>query len=83
MPVSAFPPDRTRVDPSTTMRTDDYIPPVGFAREPRVERRRWVNRIFLFLFIAAISWMLVSRVVSPPDDSRSPGPTTSQLPGPR
>lgn len=80
--VSAFPPDRP-TDLPTTVRTDDTIPPVGFAREPRDERRRWVNRIVLFLFVAAISWMLVSRVVNPPDDSRSPAPTTSQLPGPR
>lgn len=65
------------------MRTDDYIAPVGFAREPRIERRRWVNRIFLFLFVAAIAWMLISRVVSPPDDSNQPKSTTSQLPGPR
>ena len=62
---------------------EDYTRPVGFAREPAAERRRWVARVVLALFVALIGWLLVNRVINPPEDSGPPIPTTSPvLPGP-
>lgn len=62
---------------------EDYLSPVGFAREPRTERARWFRRIALFVFVLFIAWMIKDRVLGPPEDTRSPVPATSQLPGPR
>ena len=62
---------------------EDYTRPVGFAREPAMERRRWVSRIVLAAFVALIGWLLINRVISPPDDQpRRVTPTESSLPGP-
>jgi hypothetical protein len=65
------------------MSHEDYLAPVGFAREPRTERTRWVKRIALFVFVLFIAWMLKDRVLSPPEDTRRPSTVVSPLPGPR
>jgi len=49
---------------------EEYVPPVGFAREPRVEHRRWVARIVLIAFVLALGWVLLTRVVQTQDDNR-------------
>lgn len=53
--------------------------PVGFAREPGTERRRWIGRIFLAILLALILWLLVNRVFKPPA-TQGPIPQQSQLP---
>jgi hypothetical protein len=59
-----------------------YNRPAGFAREPADERRKWVARIVLLLFVILVGWLLLNRVISPPSDER-PVPTSSPaLPGP-
>lgn len=58
-----------------------YIAPVGFAREPARERRRWIGRIILAVFVALIVWVLYTRVISQPSDTGGPVPTQSSLPG--
>lgn len=65
------------------MTREDHLSPVGFAREPRVERSRWFKRAALFVFVLFIAWMIKDRVLGPPEDTRAPLPATSQLPGPR
>jgi hypothetical protein len=60
---------------------EEYITPVGFAREPAKERKRWIGRIFLALLIAALAYVLVTRVISPPSTVTNPQPTASVLPG--
>jgi hypothetical protein len=59
---------------------EEYITPVGFAREPSKERRRWIGRIFLALLIAGLAYVLVTRVISPPTSVTNPQPTASTLP---
>jgi hypothetical protein len=66
---------------------EDYFGPVGFAKEPSEERKRWISRIILALFIAGIFWLFWFRVVNPQQQSGNPGiqvPTTQSpsLPGP-
>lgn len=57
---------------------EDYVPPVGFAREPREERRRWFGRFLTALFVVFILWLGWSRVINPPEDNpvipRNPNP---------
>ena len=60
---------------------EDYISPVGFAREPAVERLRWVKRIALALFIVGLGWLFLNGVISPPADEPAE-PVRSELPGP-
>ena len=55
--------------------------PVGFAREPSKERRRWIGRIFLALLIAGLAYVLFTRVINPPNQVTNPTPTLSSLPG--
>jgi len=60
---------------------EEYITPVGFAREPAKERRRWIGRIFLALLIAALAYVLFTRVINPPSTVVNPLPVQSSLPG--
>ena len=65
-----------------TLPREEYITPVGFAREPAKERRRWWGRIFLALLVAALVYVLFTRVINPPTTGLSPQPTVSSiLPG--
>lgn len=61
------------------MSREEYIAPVGFAREPVAERRRWIGRIFLLVIVVALTWLLWNRVIHPSDSGPTPNPT-SQLP---
>ena len=62
---------------------EDYTPVVGFAREPADERRRWVARIVLALFVIFIVWLGWTRVIHPPQDNLfGPGTTQTELPAP-
>jgi len=47
---------------------EEYVPPVGFAKEPSEERRRWIGRIFLIALVLFIGWLLVNRVINPPEE---------------
>lgn len=62
---------------------DDYTPPVGFAREPHAERRRWFGRILLFLLVGFIVWLLFYRVINPADTTQTPNTRRTELPGPQ
>jgi hypothetical protein len=59
-----------------TLPREEYITPVGFAREPAKERRRWWGRIFLALLVAALVYVLFTRVINPPT-SLTPQPALS------
>lgn len=60
------------------------MPPVGFAKEPSEERRRWIGRIFLALLLIFLVWILVTRVINPPQENPLiPSPEQSELPGPQ
>lgn len=61
---------------------EEYVTPVGFAREPEKERRRWIGRILLALLIAGIAYVLVVRVINPPTENPNPkpSPTVTVLP---
>ena len=62
---------------------EDYTRPVGHAREPITERRRWVARIGLLALMILLGWLLYFRVLNPPEDNLGPTtPTESTLPGP-
>lgn len=60
---------------------EEYVSPVGFAKEPAEERRRWIGRIFLVLLLAFLGWIVWARIVNPQDEgnSRLPAP---ELPAP-
>ena len=62
---------------------EEYVPPVGFAREPARERRRWIGRVLLLALVAGLGWLLVNRVINPPEDQpfRTPG-LENELPAP-
>lgn len=62
---------------------EDYTPPVGFAREPSEERRRWLGRVFTAVFIVFIVWLAWTRVFNPEDNPQIPIPRQQQnLPAP-
>lgn len=63
---------------------EDYTPPVGFAREPSEERRRWFGRLFTLIVVVFIVWLAWTRVFSPPEDNpRIPSISEqSELPAP-
>lgn len=64
---------------------EDYTTPVGFASEPAAERKRWIGRIVLVLFVLALGWMLFNRVINPQgENDRAPIYNESEdpLPGP-
>ena len=54
---------------------EEYISPVGFAKEPSEERRRWIGRVFLIALVLFIGWLLVNRVINPPEEN----PTLPQI----
>lgn len=56
--------------------------PVGFAREPAVEVRRWIGRILLGALLAVLGFVIVNNVISPDDPGRG-GSIESTLPAPR
>ncbi len=64
---------------------EEYFGPVGFAKEPAEERKRWVGRIFTLALIVFLLWMFFTKVVRPPTDN--PGlntpPVQETLPGPK
>ena len=63
---------------------EQYVPPVGFAKEPSEERRRWIGRVFLVLLLAFIAWLLFYRVFSPGSDNENPtlpGNSQTVIPG--
>jgi hypothetical protein len=63
---------------------EEYVSPVGFAKEPSEERRRWIGRILLFALVVFIGWLLVFRVLNPFDDGNpGPGPEQQQTILPR
>ncbi len=66
-----------------TSSRDDYIPPVGFAREPHAERRRWLGRILLSVLVVFIVWLLVYRVINPSDTNDRPNISKTTLPAPQ
>ena len=47
---------------------EEYVSPVGFAKEPSEERRRWVGRVLLIALVIFVGWLLVYRVLNPSDD---------------
>jgi hypothetical protein len=51
---------------------EEYLPPAGFAKEPAEERRRWIGRILLAGLLLFIVWLALTRVISPPEDTRGP-----------
>ena len=63
---------------------EEYLSPVGFAKEPAEERRRWIGRILLAALLFFIVWLLFQRVINPPEDPRLPVPQQEEpiLPGP-
>lgn len=63
------------------MAREEYVPPVGFAREPRAERRRWIGRIMLFLLVIFLAWLLKYGVLTPRDQPSRPVPQET-LPAP-
>ncbi|TMK83685.1 MAG: hypothetical protein E6G46_02730 [Actinobacteria bacterium] len=62
-----------------TLPHEEYITPVGFAREPSKERRRWIGRIFLGLLIAGLAYVLFTRVINPPTQITNPTPSTASI----
>ena len=64
---------------------EEHVSPVGFAKEPSEERRRWFGRILLGLLLVFVIWLLVYRVFSPSDDGNpvlnSPQQQETLLPG--
>jgi hypothetical protein len=63
---------------------EDYFGPVGFAKEPAEERKRWISRIILFLFLLFIVWLFWNRVVNTTGSNPTIPlrPTQSTIPGP-
>ena len=61
---------------------EDYASPVGFAREPVEERKRWFGRILTLIFAVLVALLFYFRVLQPPAD-QAPTPSTqqTQLPG--
>jgi hypothetical protein len=51
---------------------EEYVSPVGFAKEPFEERRRWIGRILLLILVVFIAWLLIYRVFNPFDQG-NPG----------
>lgn len=51
--------------------SDAFTRPVGFAREPRETHRRIVVRILTLLLVLFIAWLLVTKVIRPPQDTGS------------
>jgi hypothetical protein len=60
---------------------EEHVSPVGFAKEPSEERRRWIGRIFLVALIAFLGWIVWARILNPVEEGnpRLPAP---ELPAP-
>lgn len=63
---------------------EEYVSPVGFAKEPSEERRRWIGRILLLVLLVFVAWLLIYRVLDPFDQGnpRLPQQQQTVLPGP-
>ena len=61
---------------------EEYVSPVGFAKEPSEERRRWIGRIFLVLLIAFLGWIVWARIVNPTSEEPTIPTEQQQLPAP-
>jgi len=61
---------------------EDYNSPVGFAKEPVEERKRWLGRILTLIFAILVGLLAYFRVFHPPSDQPTvPSTTQSELPG--
>ena len=60
---------------------EEYVSPVGFAKEPSEERRRWIGRIFLIALVLFLAWLGWTRIINPPEEG-NPRVGVEQLPGP-
>ena len=62
---------------------EEYLPPVGFAKEPAEERRRWIGRVLLAALLVFIGWLAFERVINPPEEGNPRVPVEQPiLPGP-
>ena len=61
---------------------EEYVSPVGFAKEPAEERRRWIGRIFLVLLIAFLGWIVWARIVNPTGEEPTIPTEQQELPAP-
>jgi hypothetical protein len=62
---------------------EEYVSPVGFAKEPAEERRRWIGRIFLVLLVIGLVWLVWFRIINPQEEGVPTIPTEQQeLPAP-
>jgi hypothetical protein len=62
---------------------EEYFSPIGFAKEPGEERRRWIGRVVMLAFVIFLVWLFVTHVISPPNDNPTvPSTQASTLPGP-
>lgn len=61
---------------------EEYTTPVGFAREPAAEVRRWIGRIMLGIVVLLLGYILLNNVVSPDDNEQPRNPLQSELPAP-
>ena len=39
---------------------EEYVSPVGFAKEPSEERRRWIGRVLLIALVIFVAWLLLT-----------------------
>lgn len=62
---------------------EEYVSPVGFAKEPYEERRRWIGRILLLVLVLFIAWLFLYRVWSPFDSGNRLGPEQQETILPR
>ena len=63
---------------------EEYVSPVGFAKEPAEERRRWIGRFVLALLAVGLVWLLWFRVINPPEENPTlPTQQQQELPGPQ
>ncbi|HEX9712225.1 MAG TPA: hypothetical protein VGB52_06695 [Actinomycetota bacterium] len=62
---------------------EGFIAPVGFAREPAVEVRRWIGRFLMAVLLVLLAFIVVNNVIYPSDDvPRRTDTTEGPLPGP-
>jgi hypothetical protein len=57
---------------------EDYVSPVGFAKEPSEERRRWFARVLLIALVVFVGWLLLYRVIHPADEGNPTLPTNQE-----
>lgn len=64
---------------------DEYFGPVGFAKEPAEERKRWFGRILTLIFVILIGLLFYYRVYQAPTGTNPSVPSNVQteLPGPK